>query len=353
MSELDAFLQSAKAQGASDEFLVSLLKDQGWPQSEIYTALGRHYAAATGLPIPQAPGRLESAREAFFHLLAFATLATWVFATGSLWFEFINKWFPDPAMAGDYSDWRWSRVSWQMACLIVGFPAFLYSTRTILAEMERNPDKAVSPIRRWLTNIALLITALVFIGDVVAFVAAFLQGELTARFLLKCLTVFVLAGAVFLYYNRPATRLWNRSFAIAAAAAILLSLGLGILKSGSPSERRAYAEDRRRVQDLYQIAMRLQRHWGDLPVVADPRLPARLEDLSIGTTGSVPLKDPFLGTPYTYHYESGSSYRLCAVFSTATQPDSSNRLPAWNHTSGRVCFDLDAAKNVDPPGSWN
>ncbi len=176
MADLDSFLKAAKSQGASDEFLVHLLKEQGWPAAEIHASLGRHYAEATGVPVPAAPSRIEAAREAFFHLLAFVTLGTWVFSAGSLWFELISAWIPDPT-SDRHRDWRWSSVNWEMAAIIVAFPAFVFATRTILAEMARSPDKAVSPVRRWLTNIALLITALVFIGDLVVFVAWFLQGH--------------------------------------------------------------------------------------------------------------------------------------------------------------------------------
>lgn len=357
MSDLETFLQAAKGRGASDEFLVNLLREQGWPQSAVYAALARHYAEATGVPVPAAPSRLESAREAFFHLLGFATLATWIFSTGSLWFELIDTWFPDPAMVS-FMEWRWSRVSWQMASIIVAFPAFFFATRTILAEMERNPDKAVSPIRRWLTNIALLITALVFIGDVVAFIASFLQGELTVRFLLKCVTVLVLAGAVFLYYNRAssmppaAARLWNRGFALASAAAILLSLGLGFMKAGSPADRRLLAEDRRRVEDLHVIASRMHQHWTSQPVIAERKMPAALAELSTGTGGTLPLADPFHNKPYGYEVKSGSTYRLCAEFQTATPAGPNNRIPAWSHPAGPHCYDLDASKAPVRPGSF-
>ncbi len=356
MSALDSFLQSAKAHGASDEFLVSLLREQGWPQAEVYAALGRHYAAVTGIGIPAAPSRLESAREAFFHLLAFATLATWIFATGSLWFELIDTWFPDPAMTARL-DWRWSRVSWQMASIIVAFPAFVFATRTILAELQRNPDKAASGIRRWLTNIALLVTALVFIGDVVAFIASFLQGELTVRFVFKCSTVLILAGAVFLYYNRSssmapaAARLWNRGFALAAAAAILVSLGLGLMKAGSPGNRRQFAEDRRRVEDLHLIASRMHQYWTAQPAQGDRRIPAALTELSTGTGGTLPLNDPFSNRPYRYESVAGSAYRLCADFLTATSPGTNNRMPAWSHPAGHYCYSLDASRAPVYPGS--
>jgi high-affinity Fe2+/Pb2+ permease len=55
-------------------------------------------------------------------------------------------------------------------------------------------------VRRWLTYIALLIAAGTVIGDLIAFLTYFLQGDLTARFVLKVLTVLIVAGSVFWYY---------------------------------------------------------------------------------------------------------------------------------------------------------
>lgn len=98
MPDLDDFLKAAKSKGASDQFLVALLKEKGWPSKQIYESLERYYVEEGGVAIPESPSRLESAREAFFHLLAFATLGTWVFALGSTWFELINHWIPDLAM---------------------------------------------------------------------------------------------------------------------------------------------------------------------------------------------------------------------------------------------------------------
>jgi hypothetical protein len=359
MQELDAFLRAAKSRGASDEFLVALMKEHGWPPAEVYQALGRQYADATGIPIPSAPGRMESAREAFFHLLAFATLASWIFATGSLWFELIDTWFPD-ATRSYYRQWGWSRVSWQMASIIVAFPAFVYATRAVLKDMEANPDKTASAVRRWLTNIALLFTALIFIGDLVAFVAAFLQGELTVRFVLQCLTVFVLAGAVFLYYSRGtakssiAPRLWNRSFALAAAAAILLSLGLGFLKTGSPAEQRLRAEDRRRLQDLYQIASRIHDHWQRQNEKPEPRkLPATLDELAAGASSGLPTKDPFTQQSYVYVLLAAPKYQLCATFATPSPSIANEVRPAWAHSEGYECLDLDASKSPEYPSAAN
>jgi hypothetical protein len=347
MTALDAFLRAAKERGAQDEFLVSLLKEHGWPASSVYQALGRHYAEVTGTPLPPAHGRLETAREAFFHLLAFATLATWIFATGALWFELINQWFPDPAVS--YRYWGLYRISWQMASLIVAFPAFVYATRSILRDMEQNPDKAESGVRRWLTNIALLITALVFIGDLMSFVNSFLQGELTVRFVLQCLTVFVLAGAVFLYYSRGLgksgipPRIWHRGFAVAAAAAIVLSLALGFVRTGSPSDTRQRTEDSRRVQDLHRIAQQINDRWMRQPP-ATRKLPESLEAFGSSTESGLVLSDPFTKEPYIYSPGHDAKYQLCATFARQTDSPPDQARPAWAHGAGPHCFDLDAER---------
>jgi hypothetical protein len=55
-------------------------------------------------------------------------------------------------------------------------------------------------VRRWLTYLTLFIAACVLIGDFVSLVYNVLGGELTVRFVLKVLTVGIIAGTVFWYY---------------------------------------------------------------------------------------------------------------------------------------------------------
>ena len=55
-------------------------------------------------------------------------------------------------------------------------------------------------MRRQLTYVTLFIAACALIGDVTSVVYSFLGGELTTRFILKVLTVGLIARAVFGYY---------------------------------------------------------------------------------------------------------------------------------------------------------
>src|ERR1035438_2122733 len=50
--KLHTFIEASKAKGAADDFLVNLLREQGWAAKDIYAALGRYYQSLTGLPVP-------------------------------------------------------------------------------------------------------------------------------------------------------------------------------------------------------------------------------------------------------------------------------------------------------------
>jgi hypothetical protein len=333
-NELDSFLRAAKDRGASDEFLVNLLKQQGWPERTIYQALGRHYAEATGLPLPEARSNLESAREAFYHLLAFGTLGTWVFAIGWIWFALIDSWLPDPGFAS-YRYWSMRNMSWQIAGILVSFPVFVFATRSILRDMAETPGKAASWVRRWLTNLALLITALVFIGDLMGLLAVFLQGELSSRFVLKSLVVLALAGGVFWYYTRGLNRkdaapdvCWHKRFALVSGSLIAVTLAFGFGKTGSPETQRLLAQDDKVLREIMDASYEVQR----LYQAANPNaLPNELR--------SKPKIE--------YRRGEGQSYQLCASFALASPVDLNEEETFWRHPAGQHCFAFEA--DVSPP----
>lgn len=349
MPELDGFVRAAKANGASDSFLVDLLRQRGWPEKSVYDALARYYAESTGVPLPEPQRSLESAREAFYHLLAFGSLGTWTVAIGAIWFSMIENWFPDTVMSG----WRIRDVSWRIASVLIAFPVFLFATRQILKDLQANPERSASGVRRWLTNIALLIAAMIVIGDLVSFVAVFLQGEITPRFLLKSLVVLLLAGAVFGYYTRGITATesspgitWHRRFAVGAVVAIVTTLGIGFWETGSPARQRELAMDRRRVADLTAIARNLHYRWVGSKEEAKV-LPRTLDPLNENMPIPLSLSDPVTKRPYLYRPQSVSRYSLCATFQQASGPAQPPNRVVWEHPAGEYCFALDAAMSPD------
>jgi Domain of unknown function (DUF5671) len=201
MSEaLQEFLEAAKRQGASDESLVALLRGRGWPEDDVYRALADHYEKQSGVRVP-AYKRSGSAKDAFLYLLSFSMLATWTIGLGSMMFTLIDRWIRDPlSPANNYYSGGSYQIADSLACIIVAFPLYLLTMRAILREVGLHPEKLESPVRKWLSYIALLIAAGVVVGDLITFLTYFLRGELTGRFMAKTSVVLVLAGGVFWYY---------------------------------------------------------------------------------------------------------------------------------------------------------
>ena len=85
------FIEAAKSQGASDDSLVGLLKGQGWPEDVVYEAFAAYYQKLTGLVVPARRKTGAAAKDAFYYLLAFSTLATWTIGFGSLMFTLIES----------------------------------------------------------------------------------------------------------------------------------------------------------------------------------------------------------------------------------------------------------------------
>ena len=341
-ANLQNFVDASKSKGASDEFLAALLTRRGWPADDVYAALGKFWEGATGLPVPQRAGSGESSRDAFLYLLAFATLATWITELGSMLFQFIDHWLPDPVTIGYTPDLR-STLTWEMASIAVAFPVFLVVMRVIFREAANNPERLQSGVRKWLTWIALLLTAGAMIGDLITFLAFFLMGELSARFVLKSATVIVLAGAVFAYY--VASLRWDAStdvalerkrgiaFGAVGAAAVITAFCVGLGLAGVPSQQRHIEADRTRVQDLRNIAFAVKSSYTQRQA-----LPASLAALRIRHKA-----DPETGAPYEYHLTSETKYDLCATFAMSEMSDPS---AFWSHAAGRSCFPLDATTQI-------
>ncbi|HSU31088.1 MAG TPA: DUF5671 domain-containing protein [Bryobacteraceae bacterium] len=352
--KLSEFIGASKERGASDEFLASFLMCRGWPQEDVYTALGSYWEQATGIAVPERTAGGESSRDAFLYLLSFSTLATWSSALGSLLFRFIERWFPDPVTHNYVYNLR-NAVTWQMASIAVAFPIFLLVMRTILSEAQNDPARLESGVRKWLTYIALLLTASAMICDLISFFAYFLTGELTSRFLLKTLTVMVICGSIFFYYlsslhwsrstNIAQAKSRSRKFGIGASVAVIICFCIGIGVAGTPYQQRHAEADRKRVQDLSGIADAVyswhQRAALNRSLAPLPPSVAGLVGKGIYLSQTV---DPETRVPYEYHLKSNSEYELCATFSDPEEVQLRPATQFWHHGKGRTCFTLDASQ---------
>lgn len=358
-SNLKQFIDASKSKGASDESLAALLIRQGWPEDDVYGALGDYWAAETGVPVPIRGRTKESSREAFLYLLAFSTLCAWATAIGSAMFTYINYWFPDAVQSYSYYSFSSRSVTSEMATMVVTFPIFLLVMRSIVKESLANPEQLQSGVRKWLTYIALLGTAGAMIGDLIWFLNYLLQGEITTRFFLKSSVVMLICGAIFLYYLRflrpPEKRIftddrtWNRTFAFGSIATVLTVFILGFVIAGTPAEHRDRQADTNRIQALKEIANALRVRYRNPVQENDTHIPETLQQL-VDAKQLLPaqIQDRVTQTPYEYRVLKGTQYEVCASFSTSNTEDMDDLRESafWRHPAGVSCFKLDASQDV-------
>lgn len=195
--ELATFVRDALAREIPRDRIESALLEAGWPREKVGRALRSYAEVAFPLPVPR-PQPYLSAREAFLYLVLFTSLFLSAFHVGSILFELIEKAFPDP-VASDFSA---RSLRWSVSYVVVSFPLYLVLMLRQQRELREDPAKRASKVRKWLTYLTLFVGAGFLVGDLVALVFHFLEGELTVRFLLKVLVVATLAGTVFGYYLR-------------------------------------------------------------------------------------------------------------------------------------------------------
>ena len=123
----------------------------------------------TGLEVPTRTRSGAAAKDAFYYLLAFSTLATWTIGFGSLMFTLIEDWIADPLAQSSYGHGTYanSSLASAIASILVAFPIYLLVMRLIIRDARLDPEKLESGVRKWLTYIALLVATAVMIGDLV------------------------------------------------------------------------------------------------------------------------------------------------------------------------------------------
>jgi hypothetical protein len=339
--ELTRFLRESLERKIPRPEIERALVDAGWQPHQAKKALSAFAEVDFPVPVPR-PARHFSAGQAFAYLVLFSALATAGYSVVELIFRAIEWRFPDPAVdSANYID-HWERsIRWSVARVVIALPVFLFAARSIAKMLDRDPTQRHSPIRRWLTYLAMFVAVCVLIGDFVTLVAWMLGGETTIRFLLKVATVAIGAGAVLAYYlsdfrsddESGATRRGGMLLAAAATVAATLSVAAGLWLIGSPAEQSARRIDDRRVDDLRGVTTAVNVYFE-----RNKRLPDDLSALVAGLDAPLASADPATGEAYEYRTTGTDSYELCARFS---QPSRNvQRDAAWTHGAGRQCFTL-------------
>ncbi|CAN5272303.1 hypothetical protein BH23GEM2_BH23GEM2_01800 [soil metagenome] len=197
------FVKESLSRGLTRDQTQAALLSAGWPADQVHRALASYAAVDFPVPVPRPPVA-AAGRERSMYLLLLVTLAVSSFNFGSLLFELINRAFPDPASVT--RPFTLEAIRWSVASLVVTFPIFLYVALLIDRQVRADPLKRASRHRRNVTYVALVLTAAILIGVFITLVYNLLGGDLTARFLLKSLTVAGISGSIFIFGLRDLRR---------------------------------------------------------------------------------------------------------------------------------------------------
>lgn len=332
-----AYVEGRIRAGLSRAEIREELLAVGWSEEEADAAY-RDGLIALGIPLPgegnrPALARKSSAVDVVINFFSFIVLGIVATALGTLYFQVINKSFPDPLaeMAGR-GDWASTRsIHYAIASLLIGFPLYYAAMRIWFRKYREDEGRTESRLSKWLTYIVLLIAAVTIVGDLIAVLFKLLQGETSARFLLKALVILVIAGVIFgfyylerkkIQYRRNIPQSVFRNFGWAVTGMVALGILLGFFAAGSPDTARKQAFDLQRARNLSELSRCIEQYGRDLG-----QLPASLNQLRNSGRYAYcanSMRDPETTGEYEYRIvtpmrEEGAArvaeFELCAVFS--------------------------------------
>lgn len=299
-------------------------------------------------------------RDVFLHLLAIVTLYWSAVTFVTLLWQYINYFFPD-ALNRYYNYFVFTGpIRFAISSLIIVFPVFIMISWYLNKIYAKEAAVRESKIRKWLIYLTLFVASLVIIGDFIAIINIFLNGEITTRFVLKALSVLLAAGAVFGYYlddvRRETPTKLAKYFAWSTSVVVLVAVVCAFFIVGSPATARLVQFDQQKISELQEIQYQIVNYWQ-----SKEKLPANLDVLNDKISGFQAPVDPQTGTAYEYNIKDAAnlSFELCAnfnkegsdLYSASAVPanyTSKNQNDNWQHGAGRVCFERTIDKQLYP-----
>lgn len=293
-------------------------------------------------------------------------------------FAAINTKFVDVLNYG-YVDMSQSDVRFAIASLVVMFPIYIGLSWYVARDIAKFHYKQDIAVRKILIYCTIFVTILTLIGTLVSLIYTYLGGDLSVRFGLKALAVFLVALSVFGYYYYSLRRDYSKKSRLPTVITLFASLFVmaavvwSITIIGTPTEMRAKKVDNTRLSDI----SRLQQEVFNRFQTTD-KLPATIAELENAFQGYAVPTDPITKEKYVYRVVqqpvvkmnfttnrkelvTPGIFELCATFDTAREFNSRGQMigkggvseslysvsnyyydgdqtPFWNHGVGETCF---------------
>lgn len=315
----------------------------------------------------------------FLSLGLLITLITSVVSFLNLVFGTLNKKFPDVLNSNyqyGYSTYDYEGIRMALATLIIFFPIYLavsYFWRKFSKGEMGTFDEI---IKKWVIYIILFLSSVVVVVDLVTLVKYFISGEITNRFILKVVSVLVVAILIGAYHmllikgKEECQKRGSLVFALIGFVIVVASIWCSFSIMGSPTKQRLLRLDDRRIGDLQNIQYQIINYWQQ-----KEKLPAQLSELSNPMTGYYLPIDPEFekGISYEYIPKDKLKFELCATFALPipkgwreygggvmpmidyAKETSAVAYPvggmneSWSHEAGRTCFERTIDKDIYPP----
>ena len=294
-----------------------------------------------------------SPKDVFLDIWTVATLYVSAGFLISLLFDFVNYYLPDAANPYFSAD----SLRWSVAILLTIFPTHVIAQWLLQKEYSKEPAKRERRLHKWLLYLTLFLAAAAIVGDLATLIYNFLGGELSARFILKVLSVALVAGGILSYYildlRREGVKLSSASIWLVRVIIVFVAVAVigAFFVAGSPFRQRDVKIDEQRINHLQTIQNEIVYNYWQNKRELPPSLGALRNDI----TGFAPPVDPETSSPYEYLKTGDLSFELCGVFTTSNLNDPKARFVPeafpygkspenWQHASGRVCFN----RTIDP-----
>ena len=296
-------------------------------------------------------------------------------------FAAVDRKFVDILNTTTYVDMTQSDVRFAIASLVVMFPIYVGLSWYTARDISKFLYKQDIPVRKIMVYCTLFVTVLALIGTLVSLIYTYLGGELSVRFGLKALSVFVVSLALFGYYYYSLRRDYSKKTSIPmiitllASVLVIASIVWSVSIIGSPSEMRAKKIDSARLSDISRIQQEILNR-----IQTTDKLPLKLVELDNAFQGYKVPVDPVTQESYVYkitqqpvikmnyttnrkEMTKSAIFELCATFDTVREVDArglpvekggvmttdsfysaqnyyyeGDMSPFWNHGVGETCF---------------
>jgi len=293
----------------------------------------------------------NTAKNFALQLGSLVSLYVSIVALITLVFSIITIKYPDAAQGYWEIESAAMSIRFGLALLIVFFPTYIILTR-LVNTIRRVEHGTYLTLTKWLIYLSLLVGGATILGDLVAVINSFLNGELTIRFILKAVAFFVVIGTAFTYYIFDARGYWQEheqrsiQYAIGVTAVVIATLIAGFMHTETPTQVREQSLDVKQISDLSMIQSQIETYYQ-----TNAMLPETLSDAYAGLESPTAPEER---AAYEYRIIDTTTFELCATFAYETSKTEQMQYAQpmytvgegafiknptnWNHGVGHVCF---------------